>query len=609
MPILKLSQEVVNQISAGEVVERPAHLVKELVENSVDAASTFVHVEVAAGGRFVRVQDDGEGISKNDLELALTRHATSKIIKTDDLWSLNTFGFRGEALASAAAVSKLTLISRHKEADEAYQIQSDFGVFSKLTSANRQAGTEIKVEALFENTPARLKFLKSDASEVAQIKNVIKAMALAYPQIEFKLINAGKLELLYTRKESHLARVSEVLERSKMYENQNQRDGCITHAFFTSPHDVSKTSKNIWIFAQGRWIQDRGLQAAVMEAHRSLLMHGEYPICAVFLNCPPENIDVNIHPTKSQVKFQDANLAFRSVQASLRDGLEKAPWIEKTPVRPAEDQAQVQARDLAKHDRFEKPAENYFFSDHRMNQTVQKKKTFDIASLGQLQVADDSVEVKRTVNVKSNLNFVSEIHSSTYWSQFDVIGQVNQTYIVCQKDDKMILVDQHAAHERVAYEKLMRRWKDSASQIDTQDFLFPLVIDLSAEKIEALMQVQASMKNMGIDFEMIGPQALGLKSSPIFIKESVYPFVFEKMAQELMDHGGSHRIDVVIGDIFATMACHSVVRAGQALSPEQMKQLLVDMDEFPLSSFCPHGRPVSVEFNFNEIERKFGRIN
>lgn len=573
--INKLPQDVVNQISAGEVVEKPAHLVKELVENSIDAECTYVHIEVAAGGRFLRVMDDGKGIGHVDLELALTRHATSKIKQTDDLWKLSTYGFRGEALASAAAVSQLTLISKNK------QIQSDFGVFSEIISANRNAGTEIKVESLFENIPARLKFLKSDAAEFAQIKNVVKAMALAYPQIEFKLINAGKLEYLFTRKENHIDRICEVLENPKMFENTSAREGYITKAFFSSPHDVAKTSKNIWIFAQGRWIQDRGLQAAVMEAHRSLLMHGEYPICAVFLNCDPENIDVNIHPTKSQVKFQDASLAFRSVQAALRDGLEKAPWIEKTTTpqttfTPSFKQTETKS---------------YSFEDRTFTQTVQKKKTFDIASLSTLQTQPEILVEK------------------TYWSQFDVIGQVNQTYIVCQKDEKMILVDQHAAHERVAYEKLMNRWKNPETPMQAQDFLFPLAIDLSAEKIEALMTVQSEMKKMAIDYEMMGPHVLGLKSSPTFIKESVYPFIFEKMSQELIEYGGSHRLEKIVGDIFATMACHSVVRAGQALSLEEMKQLLVDMDQFPLSSFCPHGRPVSVEFSFHEIERKFGRIN
>ncbi len=599
MSIQKLSQDVVNQISAGEVVERPAHLVKELVENCIDAESTFIHVEVAAGGRFIRVMDDGSGIRKDELELALTRHATSKISKTDDLWALSSFGFRGEALASAAAVSQLTLISKHKEAKEAFQMHSRFGVFGDIDPANRNAGTEIKIEALFENVPARLKFLKSDAAEFSQIKNVIKAMALANPQIEFKLINAGKLDLFYGRKTNQIDRIAEVLENPKMFENESRRENYVTKAFFSSPQDVYKTSKNIWIFAQGRWIQDRGLQAAVMEAHRSLLMHGEYPICAVFLNCNPEDIDVNIHPTKSQVKFQDANLAFRSVQAGLRDGLELAPWIVKT-----EAPAPVEYKNTFTPTFREEKVENLFFKDTAITQTVQKKKSFDISSLQQIQMPSQP-QVQ---------TFVAPASEKTYWSQFDVIGQVNQTYIVCQKDDKMILVDQHAAHERVAYEKLMNRWKQAQTgavsvKMDVQEFLFPLAVDLSTEKIEALLTVQNEMKSMGIDFEQMGPQVLGVKSSPTFIKDSVYPFVFEKMSQELLDHGGSHRLEKIIGDIFATMACHSVIRAGQSLSVEEMKQLLVEMDQFPLSSFCPHGRPVSVEFGFNEIEKKFGRIN
>lgn len=612
MSIIKLSQDVVNQISAGEVVERPAHLVKELIENSIDANSTIIHLEIASGGRFIRVSDNGVGISKDNLELALTRHATSKIIKTDDLWNLTTFGFRGEALASAAAVSYLTITSIKKDESvdqSAFQLESRFGQFSKINSANRNQGTEIKIESLFENVPARLKFLKSDAAEFSQIRSVVKAMALANPQTEFKLVNNGQLEFLFKIQSIQLERIKDVLEIKKMYQNTSHRNDYTATAFFASPHEVHRTSKNIWIFAQGRWVQDRGLQAAVTEAHRSLLMHGEYPICAVFLNCKPDQIDVNIHPTKSQVKFQDASLAFRAVQASFRDGLEQAPWIEKNQIHQinhtnvnskfvaAQLTAQLESTNLI----------NYTFNDQVLNQTIQNKKRFDSNQLEHLNAP--STLVKSTASTSA----------PAYWSSFDVIGQVNQTYIVCQKDDKMILVDQHAAHERVAFEKLMGRWKSRSHDLsaqqsseqssDVQIFLFPIAIDLSVEKIEALMTVQYEMQKIGIDFELMGPQVLGLKSSPSFIKDSVYPFVFEKMGQEIIDHGGSHRLDLVITDIFATMACHSVVRAGQSLSLVQMKQLLVDMDEFPMSSFCPHGRPVSIEYDFHEIEKKFGRIN
>lgn len=585
MSISVLSLDVINQIAAGEVVERPAHLVKELVENSLDAGSTEIHIEVTAGGRWLKVSDNGSGIEKNDLGLALTRHATSKIKKTDDLWDLTTFGFRGEALASAAAVSKLTLSSRSKTDDQSYQMQSEFGLFSQLLPSSRDSGTEIKIVELFENVPARLKFLKSDAAEFAQIRNVIKAMALSNSNVEFKLIESGKLDVYFPRRETMIERAREVLNCQKLYTHTAHRENYKATAYFSSPQDVAKTSKNIWIFAQNRWIQDRGLQAAVMEAYRNLLMHGEYPNVVIHLECDPAEIDVNIHPTKSQVKFQNPSLAFRAVQASIREALETAPWVPKNS--PSNAQPEVQAYIIPE-------TKNYAFQDQSLSTT-------------QFQIKDFNLVNQTGVNKVQSESIIQKPHQQSYWSTFQVIGQINLTYIVCQKDNQMILVDQHAAHERVAFEKLMRKWQGGV--IDLQDYLFPLVIDLSPEKCEAVMFYQADIRKMGIEIEQMGPSAIGIKSAPLFVKESSLPKVFEKLATDTVEFGGSFNLEKSISDLFATMACHSVVRAGQSLSLSEMKELLVSMDEFPLSSFCPHGRPVSVEMAFSEIEKMFGRIH
>lgn len=608
-----LNQDVVNQIAAGEVVERPAHLIKELVENSIDAGSTQVHIEVSSGGRYIKVTDNGSGIESDDLSLALTRHATSKIVKTDDLWSLNTFGFRGEALASASAISKLHLTSKSERQKESYQIRSEFGKLSTVMPGNKSQGTEILIEDLFENVPARLKFLKSENSEYAQVKNVVKAMALLNPQIEFKLTSNGQLDLFYNKKENGLKRVEDILNVKQAFYHQASRGLYKAEAFFCSPEDVSKTSKNIWIFSQNRWIQDKGLQAAVMEAYRHLLMHGEYPLCVVHLHCDPKDIDVNIHPTKSQVKFQDPSLAFRAVQASLREGLEKAPWIIRTESKTESSQEQPKHR--SDHQHFElnsslnvvskniyaqSEIKNHEFYDPVFKHTQIKEKSYALQEFQNLRVAE--TDIKMDSNKKN-------LESMGYWSSFHIIGQLHLTYIVCQKDNKMILVDQHAAHERVAFEKLMHHWKNSESKyFDLQDYLFPLAIDLTAEKVEVLMQQTSQLGRMGIVIEALGPQTIGIKSAPSFIKGGVFAQVFDKMSDELLEHGGSHRLDRAISDIFATMACHSVVRAGQSLSLEEMKTLLVEMDFFPLSSFCPHGRPVSVEMDIQAIEKMFGRI-
>ena len=597
MSIHILPLDVINQISAGEVVERPAHLVKELVENSLDAGSTEIHIEVLSGGRGIKISDNGSGIDKNDLVLALTRHATSKIQKTNDLWNLSTFGFRGEALASAAAVSKLNISSINltslnlssQKNKNAWQIRSDFGIFSEILPSSRNQGTEIIIEDLFDNVPARLKFLKSDASENAQIRNVIKAMALSNYNVEFKMVESGQLDLYYPKREYQIDRVREVLNCQKLFTYSANRENYKSTAYFSSPQDVAKTSKNIWIFAQGRWVQDRGLQAAVMEAYRNLLMHGEYPNVFIYLECNPADIDVNIHPTKSQVKFQSPSLAFRAVQASVRDGLETAPWVPKN----SNIESAVQKYSVLNYEIPE--AKNYTFNDQSFVKTQFQNKDFSL----QNNISVQNLSANESVNISSN--------QQTYWSSFQIIGQMNLTYLVCQKDDQMILVDQHAAHERVAFEKLMRKWH--GGMIDLQNYLFPLAIDMSPEKCEAVLFHKSDIQKMGIEIEQMGPSTLGIKSAPLFIKESSLPRVFEKLANDTIEFGGSFNLEKSISDIFATMACHSVIRAGQSISQAQMQELLISMDEFPLSSFCPHGRPVSIEMTFTEIEKMFGRIN
>lgn len=610
MSIQVLSSEIINQIAAGEVVERPAHLVKELVENSLDAGSDQITIDISEGGRFIRVQDNGSGILSSELGRALERHATSKITRTDDLWNLHSFGFRGEALASAAAVSKMTLQSVEKDEKKPAQIHSNFGVLSAIKPSSQAAGTEIKIENLFENVPARLKFLKTEASEANQIKTVVKALALAHPEVEFKLTSNGQLQLFYARKKTRIERVRDVLEKKSFFEVSGSLGSFKAHIVFSSPDEVAKTSKQIWIFAQNRWVQDRAIQAAVTEAYRSLLMHGEYPHVVVWLECDPAAIDVNIHPTKSQVKFQDPSSAFRVVQGTLRGALERAPWIVRTAAPAPSQQTATTSFSTEAENAFgladswvapqaETPTENLRFTDQSFSHTQFKNKEYHTKAqdYGQLKV-----DLKSDIELNSN----PTSPEGAYWSTLQVIGQANLTYIVCQKGDRLVFVDQHAAHERVVYESLMQSWRDK--KFEVQNYLFPMAIDLSEDKVEALLKVETEIKQMGFEIEQLGPATLGVKSAPHLIKDSSLPPVFEKMAVDLMANGGSFAIEKKISDLFATMACHSVIRAGQSLSAPEMQGLLKSMDQFTLSSFCPHGRPVSVEKTFNELEKQFGRI-
>ncbi|MBX2989253.1 MAG: DNA mismatch repair endonuclease MutL [Bdellovibrionaceae bacterium] len=612
MSIRVLPTQVIDQIAAGEVVERPAHLVKELVENSLDAGARSLQIDYSEGGRRVKVTDDGGGIAAGELALALERFATSKIQEADDLWNLSSFGFRGEALASLAAVSRLTLMSRRPGEDHAHRLISDFGRKSEVEKVGGPPGTTVLIEDLFANLPARLKFLKSETAEHGQIRTTLKALALSRPDVEFRVHENGRLQAYYPATVSRRERAEQVLGVQPLYEGEAVRESVRAQAVFAAPSDVAKTSRQIWLFVQGRWVQDRGLQAAVNEAYRHLLMHGEFPIAAVWVDADPGEVDVNIHPTKSQVKFREPSLAFRAVQGSLRSRLEEAPWLAPSAfaqapagtappaappaagTRPAETSARTDA-----FPRATEVMENLRFEDPALSVATYAKKDF---GFGTGAVRDLPRPPAESGAPEPLTNHAPRGH----WSSLEVLGQANLTYILCQSANSLVLVDQHAAHERVVFEKLMRAWR--GGRIDIQEFLFPLAVDLPPELVEALGLATADLEKLGLTVEVLGPGTVGVKAGPALLKDGVYTAVLEKTAQEIFDRGGSFRFEKIVGDLCATMACHSVVRAGQALSTEQMKRLLQDMDEFPLSSFCPHGRPVSVEMPFTQLEKQFGRI-
>ncbi len=619
-----LAPEVVDQIAAGEVVERPSHLVKELVENSIDAGAKCVHVEFSKGGRFVKVIDNGKGMAPEDLPKALERFATSKISKTDDLWKLSTFGFRGEALASISAVSKLTLTSRREMDEHAHQLICHYGKKQTIDQVGGSQGTTIVIEDLFENTPARLKFLKSDGAEHTAIKNTLKAMALSHCEVEFRIQENGKMVHFWQACKTRKDRVEQILEIKPLFVGEAIRENVKAYAVFADPHNVAKTAKNIWLFVQNRWVQDRSLQAAVNEAYRSLLMHGEYPIAIVWVEAQPDCVDVNIHPTKSQVKFQDPSLAFRAVAGALRSSLEQAPWVPKSAVDQSQAFSLLDSQNDSQSQRAVNPSvgiptqENLSFADSSFRVTQFQKKDFNFPKItfnepkvsyqSFVEAAESRAEFNSVLSEDSGLETTENaaLSKGTYWSSLEVLGQANLTYIVTQARDKIVFVDQHAAHERVAFERLMTAWK--GGKIDIQDFLFPLAIDMSPEKVEAILNLSKDIERLGVFIESLGPGTLGVKAAPLFIKESILSRVLDQMANEIVEQGGSYSLERAVGDICATMACHSVVRAGQALSVDQMKKLLQEMDFYPLSSFCPHGRPVSVEYPFYKLEKDFGRI-
>ena len=649
-----LPSDVIDQIAAGEVVERPAHLVKELVENSIDAGATAIEVEYDQGGRRVRVTDNGSGIAADDLPRAIARHGTSKISAAADLWALASFGFRGEALASIGSVSRLSLQSRVPAASSATVLVCEYGRVAPPAVVGGNVGTTVLVEELFANVPARLKFLKSEAGESAQIKATLRALALANESTEFRIRTGGKIVESWPARETFLERAQE-LSQAKLFFASGSYEGATAEIAFASPHDVGGNARGIQIFVQGRWVQDRSLQSAVIDAYRGLLMHGEFPIAVVRLKVPPEDVDVNIHPTKSAVKFRDSQIAFRAVNRSLRAALEQAPWLEHraaaaaqgaSPSGPSagreEDAMSIQARMLAARSggtpqvkTSEAPPKKMSIADlTRPYQPTSATPapesgaaapaaaegnaslaTAPLNSTGRFDTPEfNTVQFKQKTDLSPNMNgnVNANVNGNTQtspppgaWSRLQVLGQANLTYILAQDSNRLVMIDQHAAHERVAYEKLMKAWL--GGQSESQPLLIPVTLELEPDGAEALMSIADELEKLGLQIDQNGPQSVAIRSLPLKIKEASLMKALKELATEIVEKGGGFALEKKISDLCATMACHSVVRAGQALSHDQMRKLLEQMDEFPLSSFCPHGRPVSVDYPYSKLERDFGR--
>ncbi|MBY0313983.1 MAG: DNA mismatch repair endonuclease MutL [Bdellovibrionales bacterium] len=613
MEIKILDPQVIDQIAAGEVVERPSHLVKELIENSLDAGATKVEVEVDQGGKKVKIIDNGKGIYKGDLPLVCARHATSKISELDDLWKLSTYGFRGEALASIASVSRLKITSRRRGESTAYSYINNFGTSSEAMISGGDEGTTIEIDELFANVPARLKFLKSDSAEVVQIKNVVKAQALSYPQVDFKLRVKNEVVFFYKKTDSLLKRAQDIFDSNDLFTTSNDYQGYKVEVVYSSPNTTAKVNKNLWCFVQNRWVQDRTMMAAVMEAYRNLLMHGEYPYALIKVQVPPEDVDVNIHPTKSQVKFKDNSFIFKIVQSTLCASLETAPWIEKMGV--AERQANSESFRL---EIGPEPMNTSFASQefervqyakrHIPTEQSEFPKISDLRALAQARETAPvgAMSLSETPSTMGSWSESTPVETrESFWSRLQVLGQAHLTYILAEGSQALYMVDQHAAHERVLFEKLMEQWKNK--QFEIQNYLLPLSIEMEPDQLELIMALKNDFSDLGLEIEQGGPQTLLVTAALNFITEKAISKSLLKMAEDLRLKGGSFSFQAQVGDLFATMACHTAVRAGQPMSREQMVSLLEQMDDFALSSYCPHGRNVYVEMSYGSIEKNFGR--
>jgi DNA mismatch repair protein MutL len=601
-----LPQTLADQIAAGEVVERPASVVKELAENSIDAGAHRIDVEIEAGGRrLIRVVDDGGGMTAEEARLALIRHATSKISSPDDLWGLLTFGFRGEALPSIAAVSRLTLRTKRPGATAGFTLSYEAGLETGSGDVGMPEGTQIEVRDLFWNTPARLKFLKTEATEAANVAEAVVRLALAYPAIHFRLRGNGRVVLDLPPHRDMGERVRAALARrgaSLLHEATGEEAGVSVRAFLAAPEEASSTPRSTFLFVAKRFVRDRSLLHALGMGYGELLEKGRYPLAALFVEVPGQELDVNVHPQKLEVRFARPQEVYGAVRHVVGAAVARAPWLPPAPLRaytlPPESLAAT--ADQAAEGRVATPARRESRGWQETLRPVARARPRETAQV------DPGIE-PLAESLPPDAVPTPAPRSDGFFGSLGYIGQVHRTYLVCESRDELVIVDQHAAHERITFERL--RAAHRQRQVVRQRLLFPIPIEIDEPAMAAVREAAAldMLGALGFEVEAFGPKTLLLRAVPDLLKRvDPKPLLLDVIAG-LASDGQTGGAEASFDKVFATMACHGALRAGDAVSAEEARALLVQLDGVDLRSHCPHGRPVLLRMPVTEIEQRLGR--
>ena len=577
MKIQILSDEMASRIAAGEVVERPASVVKELIENSLDAGANEISIWVEkSGSALIRVTDDGEGMAPEDLDRSVERHATSKLNDEEDLSRIATLGFRGEALPSIGSVSRMEILSRPPGAASAYRLLVGGGKKEGIIPTAAALGTTIEIKDIFFNTPARRKFLKSPATELSHICDAVNRLALAYPRVHFRLQHDGRNVADYVAVKHARDRLHQVLGRdvAKGLTAFNRSQGEIAvHGFLSAAPTSFPNARYLYTFVNGRYVRDKVLTHALLFGYETLLMKGQYPAAVLFLQLPFGEVDVNVHPAKYEVRFRRQSDIHDAVARAVREALK----IEaKTPFAQAASSGSEP------------------FSGIR-------EVPLPYAVSGMMN-CDEALPVRDLFTIPAH----SEAAPQGFFSSMRVFGQILGCYLVCASAAGLALIDQHAAHERVAFEKLRRQL--DAGRVERQSLLVPQTVELTAGEMMLLEQKLDVMERFGFSLEPFGPGAYAILSVPALLPECDYAQIVRQMVAELADVDTSAKLRQHLEDRLATIACHSVIRANRKLEHYEMQALLEALDQIEFATQCPHGRPVLVEWSQAELERIFKRI-
>ncbi|NJC98668.1 MAG: DNA mismatch repair protein MutL [Anaerolineales bacterium] len=585
MPIRLLAPEVASQIAAGEVIERPASVVKELLENSLDAGARAVTILIEEAGRkLIEVADDGSGISSAELELAVSRHATSKLVRSDDLFSISTLGFRGEALASIGSVSRMTITSRVEKEKEGARLKVEGGTSGRLTKVGTTVGTTVRVEDLFFNVPARLKFLKMDVTERRTIDSLVTRYALAYPDKRFKLSEGRNIALQTSGdgdRRAILAALYGVDVAKQMLEVMAEEEGHRLTGFISPTSLTRSNRREITFFINGRWVQEVALNTALLQAYHTMLMVGRYPLTALFLEMDPKDVDVNVHPAKAEVRFREQDKVFSFVQRSVRKAL-----LAYSPVPNVAPSLWGTTRTVPSEERS---------SSVGLDWTIGHDEVIDHGS----QTMDNG----KIVNGQSSVVKTGQ-QSFERIPLMRLIGQIGATYLVAEGPDGLYLVDQHAAHERVLFEKLMTQHE--MKNIPSQSLLTPVVVTLPPQSANALIPQLPVLKHFGFDVEEFGPNTFQIRAMPTLFKGGDPSGALRALVEDFEEDEAPLQ-DEIESRLAGRVCKRMAVKAGQALSSEEQRALLTDLEACDSPRTCPHGRPTMIHLSVDMLERQFGR--
>lgn len=608
-----LSDDLINKIAAGEVIERPSSIVKELVENSIDAGATEITVEIENGGiSFIKVIDNGKGIDKEDIDKAFLRHATSKIREEKDLFKITSLGFRGEALASIAAIAKIEMITKTRNSEFGYKvIVENCDIISKEECGSNE-GTSITVKDIFYNVPARLKFLKTPTREQMYITDLMENLALSHPQISFRYIINKKL-IFKTNGDGNLKNVIYTIYGKNIYENLievNCSKESVTLKGFIGNSKIEKNNRNYQsLFVNGRYVKNKTITTAIESAYKSMISINKFPLYIMHVFINPESIDINVHPTKAEIKFEDEQKIFKEVYACIKNALINTEYLPTYKVNFQKNiyKTQISSNETNMEpidiDNLKNTLDNNQQLSFKYNESIFEDNFDNNYNVFLNEDTDSKIKEdidfdnKNKVNTNETINIFTNEFKNINFPQISIVGQIHFMYIIAESTDGFYLIDQHAAHERILYEKYLRDFNNIG--ISKQYLISPIIIELSNTEKQFIMNRIEFLDKLGFEIEDFGGNSISLRTIPNNLIDRNYKDVLEDIIQSVDNNDMIKTIDKVI----YTLACKSAIKAGDKLNYKEMYNLIEELKKCFNPFTCPHGRPIMIKFEYLDLEK------